>query len=554
MRFSVKLLRLSITLLLPLCVAFSIMTTAQETSPPCGFVDGLQFPVESVESATIAEGYDDFNLFRNRFGGYHVGLDIGFYQQGAPVFAAARGQVTYADPAGWDTEGGVIILEHYFPDGNRLFSVYGHVEESDTIRLPQAGDCVGAGDVIGAVGNPDSSAPHMHFEIRNFLANDGGPGYTDGNPLAAGWFHPLDFMYLWELRLLPAFVSTTTFQLVPMLPPVSLDDGTYAVANENLIAVYAPDGRFLWRIIMDEAVNGLVGLPGARFVARSNSGQMVNVSGGRYNTAWQMDTATGPLVTLGEMIITLTDVGGLQAYNPQGEMLWSLPGYAERVSRVNHFETNSSTLSVSVLTSQGYAWRIVDQAGGVIHESLAETFPIVTPRPDGTWLAVAQDASTGQHLIQISAAGSNVITPLNIELGNKAQLTTDLIGNVYLYTDDSTDTLLSLNPYGGERWRTVYPGAPEAPPLLTPLLAVDSGCLLYTLDEEGVLSVLNAQTGELVTQHSVYPGGDRNGYPNSRVLRVEPNGWVVLNAGFISTVTLDGNLLGARVMESCLLG
>ena len=161
---------LSFTLIFLLFAAPALAQEASQATP-CGLVDELRDPLEPL---TLR--YDDFGIFRARFGGQHVGLDIGFGENavGAPVFATARGQVTYADPYGWDTEGGVIVLAHRFPDGSHAYSLYGHiVPEGET--FPAVGRCVEAGTVLARIGIPALSAPHLHFEFRDFLPDSGGP-------------------------------------------------------------------------------------------------------------------------------------------------------------------------------------------------------------------------------------------------------------------------------------------------------------------------------------------------------------------------------------------
>src|SRR5689334_9026784 len=128
---------------------------AQEVTAPCGVVDAIDYPVDN-----LVPGYDDFTLYRARFGGNHTGIDIAFDRWGDPVHAAARGLVTYSNPEGWDTEKGVVIVEHTFPDGSIAYSLYGHVEQTDKIFLPQVGKCVARGEVIAAVGWPSRGRPH----------------------------------------------------------------------------------------------------------------------------------------------------------------------------------------------------------------------------------------------------------------------------------------------------------------------------------------------------------------------------------------------------------
>ncbi|MDP0995321.1 peptidoglycan DD-metalloendopeptidase family protein, partial [Klebsiella pneumoniae] len=81
------------------------------------------------------------------------------YVTGSPVRAAARGRVTYSYPLGWGRDGGVVILQHTFPDGTTAYSQYGHIIESDTVKCPRRQDCVSAGDIIGVIADA-RPAPH----------------------------------------------------------------------------------------------------------------------------------------------------------------------------------------------------------------------------------------------------------------------------------------------------------------------------------------------------------------------------------------------------------
>ena len=82
------------------------------------------------------------------------------------------------------------------------------MEQTDDIHFLPVGTCVERGDIVGVVGWPSRGLPHLHYEIRNFLPDDGGPGYVAENPLLDGWYNPLDFTDLWRIALragLPQF-------------------------------------------------------------------------------------------------------------------------------------------------------------------------------------------------------------------------------------------------------------------------------------------------------------------------------------------------------------
>ncbi len=88
--------------------------------------------------------------------GRHRGLDIAA-SQGTPILSAAEGVVTLS---GWDTNLGlVVVVDH----DNGLSTLYGHCSQV----LVQVEDRVRQGQVIAHLGNTGrSSAPHLHFEIR----------------------------------------------------------------------------------------------------------------------------------------------------------------------------------------------------------------------------------------------------------------------------------------------------------------------------------------------------------------------------------------------------
>ncbi|GAB4527436.1 MAG: hypothetical protein OHK0046_45250 [Anaerolineae bacterium] len=536
------------TLIFALLIVLSAMPIAAplQAQAVCGVADDIMYPVESIESRTIENGYDDFSLFRNRFGGNHVGLDVAFREQGTPIMAAARGRVTYSNIEGWDTEGGVVIVEHYFPDGSRYYSLYGHVEETDDITLPAVGDCVEMGDVIAAVGWPSQSAPHLHYEIRTFMPDDGGPGYVQDNPLVLGWLHPLDFTRLWQLRLQPGFLDYITFLQVPTLPPVALDNGTYAIASGEQIMVFARPNLLLWRLNMDDVISGMTALSGGRISARSRSGQTITVTSGRYDALWTVPGPDEPFVTLGDTLIFVTEGGGLAAYAPGGELLWSLPAVPQPVQRVEHFQAGQNTVSVALRVADAVIWRVTDGTGTLLLEQRLANAPVVTSYGAGGWMAVAD----GQ-LVRVVGGALMPLAAVNMVPGRTAQLAADLVGNTYLYTGDSTNTLLSLDTGGGLRWSTRV-AADEM--LLPPLLDVDNGCLLYTLDSRGQLRAFNTNTGEEVMQTGLYSGGDVSGRPAARLLQAEADGTVHVSAGFLTMVTFNGQEMAQEAVQSCLLG
>lgn len=88
---------------------------------------------------------------------HHDGIDY-LAKVGDPIIAAASGEVAFAGHQG--PFGIAIEIRH---DGG-WSTFYAHLSRPSV----RAGDCVTAGDVIGASGNTGfSTGPHLHLEIRH---------------------------------------------------------------------------------------------------------------------------------------------------------------------------------------------------------------------------------------------------------------------------------------------------------------------------------------------------------------------------------------------------
>jgi murein DD-endopeptidase MepM/ murein hydrolase activator NlpD len=88
-----------------------------------------------------------------------MGLDIAA-PEGAPVRAAAEGQVTLAEPDLFYT-GGTIMIDH----GHGLSTVYCHMSR----LLVKTGAVVAQGEEIGKVGKTGRAAgAHLHFALDWF--------------------------------------------------------------------------------------------------------------------------------------------------------------------------------------------------------------------------------------------------------------------------------------------------------------------------------------------------------------------------------------------------
>ena len=91
--------------------------------------------------------------------GYN-GVDLASYY-GAPVYAAASGQVIIARSSGWNGGyGAYVVIKH--PNGTQ--TLYAHLA-SVTVSTGQT--VAGGATTIGTMGNSGrSTGPHLHFEVR----------------------------------------------------------------------------------------------------------------------------------------------------------------------------------------------------------------------------------------------------------------------------------------------------------------------------------------------------------------------------------------------------
>lgn len=226
---------------------------AQEPAPapgaPCGLVDTLDFPLGPPDG----DGYSarwSFGRDSRRYNSLHAGEDwvIGRGSTlGKPVFAIGHGQVVYANPFGWgQLDRGVIIVRHVFPDGEDKLSFYGHVQPDSVTLRP--GACVRRGDELALVDKP-RGRPHLHFEVRDHMPNEPGPGYWPRDPRSAGWYPPSAYIQALRLGLTPGVrwlqPYTTSLRAASL---GALSDGSLVVHDgEQLLALDPATGQALWR-------------------------------------------------------------------------------------------------------------------------------------------------------------------------------------------------------------------------------------------------------------------------------------------------------------------
>jgi murein DD-endopeptidase MepM/ murein hydrolase activator NlpD len=106
--------------------------------------------------ATISSGFGYRSDPFTGDGAFHAGLDFKA-PYGAPVYAAAKGTVSYVGPK--QGYGNCLEIDH----GNGLVTRYAHM----SAFRARVGQPVRAGDLVGAIGSSGrSTGPHLHFEVR----------------------------------------------------------------------------------------------------------------------------------------------------------------------------------------------------------------------------------------------------------------------------------------------------------------------------------------------------------------------------------------------------
>ncbi len=530
----------SIAVLVALLV--TLLPAAAQLPEDCGVVDTIIYPVGS-----ITRRGDDFGIFRGKFDGLHTGVDLAFYRYGDPVYAVARGRVTYANTEGWDTEKGVVIVEHTFPDGSVFYSLYGHMEAIGDYFFPGVGQCVEPGDIVGAEGDPSLSAPHLHFEIRDFLPTDGGPGYVNTNPLELGWEHPLDFIHRWQIRLgaddqTSPYISHVTALNPPSVPPLVLPDGSLITAAGSNLEGVGADGELDWRMELSDTVTGMVLLPDGRTLIRVADGTILLIQNGRYQSRWLPDQAlTGAPMLIGDAVAFFTEDNALRGYMPDGVLMWGTPPLGDRVGNI---ALDGDKIAVGTLPRTADitpSWHLVS-SGQLLYQVAPANPPQAVFGPDGSTYLL-----DGATLYRISADFTPTpLARLPFAAGRSTALTADAASNVYIFMALDNSLLYAYDPDGNQRWETVLPGTHRQPPLL----AAGDGCLLYALATDGTLFAINTADGAILGQARLYSGGSR-GNPNARLLDVLDGEQVRFGAGYLTVMTVDGYALAGLEPETC---
>ncbi len=458
--------------------------TAQDQ---CGTVTTIGFPVDR-SAFQLAQ---DFGAPSPRHQGrYHTGEDLyggRGLSFGQPVHAIAAGRVTYSAPNGWGRDGGVVIIEHTFPDGSVYYSMYGHMQESDTVKFPARYTCVQGGDVVGTVGNI-RPAPHLHFEIRINQPDVPGPGYTNEYPTVLGWRNPDQFVLNWQTWLLPAQKWHTELTDALVGAPLVLNDGSMLALTEARLRGLTPDGRILWRVNLDKTPAALTWLNDFPLLINADGSMQTLNFDGTTNERWSTGVALDKFVVeSGDLLLFHTPDNALVALTPdRREITWRLedvPPFIRAYAAPNVIGLISDTNTILSISPDG---KLLDTA------QLSQPASLSTA-PDGNLLVYG----TG-GLWEVDSTGTwSAAMDTVPDGGENSAALLDVSGAHYLLNGDPL-TLSALNPDSTALWQTNLSGVTGRAEL-----TLHDKVLLLTTDE-GYMVAVQAATGAICNRTRLY--------------------------------------------------
>ncbi|MBC8099502.1 MAG: PQQ-binding-like beta-propeller repeat protein, partial [Armatimonadetes bacterium] len=133
-----------------------------------------------------------------------------------------------------------------------VYSLYGHMMETETVKFPMRLSCVELGQVLGVVGNV-RPAPHLHLEIKLAGPDTPGPGYSWANVYDEGWRHPSRFIVNRQAWTHPAHRWHLTLNDPVGLPsaPLPVADFSLMYLDGRTLRLATYDGRVLWRVVLN---------------------------------------------------------------------------------------------------------------------------------------------------------------------------------------------------------------------------------------------------------------------------------------------------------------
>ncbi len=465
--------------------AFALPVSAQTQ---CGYATAIQFPIDTNQFQIV----QDFGAPSPRHQGrYHTGEDWygGRGSYGTYVRAIANGRVTFSSPNGWGRDGGVIIIEHTFPDGSVAYSMYGHVTDATGVIFPAAFTCVRQGDIIAAVGDP-RPAPHLHFEIRTNQPDIPGPGYTWEDPVSDGWRRPSKFVDNWQAWFLDSYRwhADIADEAGPIAPPVELGDHSLIALDANRVLRVSSDGRVLWRVILNQPAVGLIGRQLSTVIAFAD-GKMQRIDAdGNLGESWQTGVALdSPPMSAGGLLIFHTPDKGLAAFDADARApLWQIDG----VPTILRWSASDSALG---LMTADNAMLTVSLQGQIVDRALLREPGSLAA--DGDLLAYTRGG-----LWQVSADGTWSLDFPDAPPGGRVSAVAEDAQQTFLFDGSA---LHAYDRAHTEQWSTPLPGVGGVVSL-----SLYNGVVLLTSNHGDIIAV-QASSGGVCNATRIY-GGNRS--------------------------------------------
>jgi len=362
-------------------------------SSDCGVADTINYPIDT-NFFTLSQ---DFAIASPRHQGrYHTGEDwyAGRNQTyGQPVSAAARGRVTYAYTLGWGRDGGVVIIEHEFPDGTIAYTQYGHITETETYPFPSRFECVEPGQVIGIIADA-RPAPHLHFEVRVANPDVPGPGYSWENPFDEGFREPDKFIRNMQTRLQSGYAwhvftsdGNPTTDYNQIAPPLILNDNSIMFFEGDIIKRATQDGRVLWRKTLERTPVSIVGYQGFPIVSYADGTMQTINSEGDIGEAWSLDVSLAgyPLAVGDWWLFPTTDdkIVGLSA--DLREVVWEVDNIPEFTRW--HVTGDTSDFIIGLITVDDEILTL-SQSGDILDRALLRDSGSLSSLPDNDGILV----------------------------------------------------------------------------------------------------------------------------------------------------------------------
>lgn len=493
----------SLLLFLAIMILLAAPVGRAEAQAQCGYVDGLEFPVDT-SLFSIVQDYaapsarwqgrfhsgEDWFIDRNLASAAARGTAYGEY-----VRAIANGRVVFSDPRAWGFDGGVIVLEHVFPDNSVAYSMYGHITDETGVAFPAVYTCVRRGDILAAVADV-RPVPHLHFEIRAATNTTPGAGYVWLDPEELGYRRPSKFISNWQTWLQDAYRWRVDLadELGPAAAPAQLEDYSLvyldAAGGVDRLVRATPDGRVLWRVLLNKDGVGVVPEQEGVYLFYADGEVQFVARDGTPGEKWSLGEAIqgAPTAAFGLQLFRTPDDQLIAVDTVERRVIWRL----DDVLRIVRSAAGDETLALVTEAPDGSAELLTIGANG----ALLDRAYLNTPG------ALAVDGQGGLHALtqgglwRIDRDGQWSLSTIPVVGNRNTALAIGTDGAQYIF-DGATLTAYNAENVG--LWQSTLPRQIEG----TNQLTLADGLILLT-NSEGEMIAWQAASGALCGQARIW--------------------------------------------------